>query len=594
MPVTNNKWDFSGYATKSGVKCGDGRTIQKDAFKHQDGTKVPLVWQHDHSDPSNVLGHAILENREDGVFAYGFFNGTPDGLKAKALVQHGDIDSMSIWANELIEKTSVVLHGMIREVSLVLSGKNPGAKILSVVMAHGDGTETELEGEAVVHTGETLTLPNQLQHEGTEQTKTDEPKTETAKDSKAKTIAEIIQGMTDEEKEAMYAVVAKVAEAEVAEAEAQHSTEGDVVVKSNVFEKKEDKTNALRLSHAQFDEIVTEAKRVGSFKQAFMAHSAVMQHAQTYGIENIEYLFPDAKTLTNVPDFIKRDTEWVSTIVDGARHNPFSRIKSVHADITADEARAKGYIKGNLKTEEVFTLLRRTTTPTTVYKKQKIDRDDKVDIVDFDVVAWIKVEMKMMLKEELGRAALISDGRSAANPDHINTDNIRPIYTDNDLYAHHVLVSAPAPDVNEYDHLIESIIRARKFYKGSGNPVMYTTTDILTEMLLLKDANGHRMYRTQGELEAELRVSKIVEVPVMENVTREVTEPGPATLELLAILVNPRDYTWGADKGGEVSMFEDFDIDFNQEKFLIETRLCGCLTIPKSALVFEKAVPPAG
>lgn len=575
--ILRMKFDFSGYATKNDLKCADGRIIRKDAFKNNDGQKVPLVYQHLHNDPSNVLGHALLENREDGVYAYCSFNGTESGKRAKELVEHGDITFLSIYANKLVQKGSDVIHGAIREVSLVLSGANPGAVIDNLAIQHSDGEVVADETEAIITTGMELSLE----------------KIEHAAGADDETIEDIIATMNEKQKDVLYAIVARLVDGgeepedakhsdEENKEDIKHSDEGGSDMKKNVFEaskKEENKQGKTSLTHAELKIILEDAKRLGSLKESFLAH------AGTYGIDNIDYLFPDAKTVTPTPDLIKRDTEWVAGVISGTRHSPFSRIKSTAANLTADEARALGYVKGNLKKEEVIGLLKRVTTPCTIYKKQKLDRDDIIDIVDLDVVAWLKAEMRMMLDEELARVVLVGDGRDAESDDKISETNIRPIYTDDDMYAHHVEI---AVDHNT-EELIDDIIRARKNYKGSGSPALYTDTDTLTEMMLLKDITGRRIYATEAELAAALRVSKIVEVPVMENLTRVVDGN---TLKLKAIIVNLSDYVVGADKGGAISMFDDFDIDYNQYKYLMETRCSGALTRPKSALVVEQIVIP--
>lgn len=562
------KYDFSGYATKNDLKCSDGRTIKKDAFKDNDGKTVPLVWQHFHNTPDNILGHAVLENREDGVYAYCKFNDTPSGKNAKLLVEHGDIKAMSIWANNLKQQVKDVIHGVIREVSLVMSGANPGALIDNVNIAHTDGTYQEDETEALIYSGFNISTA-EIQHEDT---KTD-----------GDTVEEIFATLTDKQKDVVYAMLASVSHSEEAEKDdknLEHQNKGGTILKTNVFDNEVNEEDVkTTLTHDQLREIMTDAQKCGSFKEAFLSH------AQTYGIENIDYLFPDAKTVTPTPDWIKRDTGWVSGVINGTHHTPFSRIKSTAADITAEEARARGYIKGSLKKEEVFKLLKRVTGPTTIYKKQKLDRDDIIDITDLDVVSWLKAEMRMMLDEEIARAALVGDGRDPESEDKINEECIRPIYKDDDMYAHKVAVAVDA----DIEDIIESIIRSRKNYKGSGNPTLYTTTEILTDMLLVKDTIGHRIYKTEAELASALRVSRIVEVPVMDGLSRETEDETPVTLDLLAIMVNLKDYTMGADKGGNVSMFDDFDIDYNQYKYLIETRCSGALIHPKSALVIEQA-----
>lgn len=556
-------FDFSGYATKNNLKCSDGRTICKDAFKDNDGQKVPLVWQHLHNEPYNVLGHALLENREDGVYAYCTLNDSEAGKNARLLVEHGDITALSIYANKLIQKGSSVLHGAIREVSLVLTGANPGALIDNLAFQHSDGSEAVDDTEAIIYSGDNIALKHAEKQE-------QEPD---------KTIEDVFNTLNEEQKTAVYAMISKALEVEDDENEdIEHSEKGGNGVKKNVFEGLEKKSKNV-LSHSQMVEIFEDAQRTGSLKESFLAHIA------TYGIDPIEDLFPEARTITPTPELIKRDTEWVAGVISGTRHSPFSRIKSTAANITADEARALGYVKGNPKKEEIVRVLKRTTTPTTIYKKQKLDRDDILDITDFDVVAWIKAEMRIMLDEEIARAVLIGDGRPVdGDDDKINEECIRPIYTDDDLYSHHVKLTSE----KTVEDLIDEILRARKEYKGSGNPAMYIDTDTLTDMLLLKDITGRRIFRTVSELAAELRVSKIVEVPVMENQTRVDDEDD--TLQLKAIIVNLSDYVIGADKGGSINMFDDFDIDYNQYKYLMETRISGALIRPKSALVIEQVV----
>lgn len=556
-------FDFSGYATKNDLKCSDGRTICKDAFKDNDGQKVPLVWQHLHNEPYNVLGHALLENREDGVYAYCTFNDSEAGKNARLLVEHGDITALSIYANKLIQKGSSVIHGDIREVSLVLTGANPGALIDNLAFQHSDGSETIDDTEAIIYSGDNIALEHAEKQE-------QEPD---------KTIEDVFNTLNEEQKTAVYAMISKALEVEEDdEEEVEHSEKGGNIVKKNVFEGLEEKSKNV-LSHSQMVEIFEDAQRTGSLKESFLAHIA------TYGIDPIEDLFPEARTITPTPELIKRDTEWVAGVISGTRHSPFSRIKSTAANITADEARARGYVKGGLKKEEIVRMLKRITTPTTIYKKQKLDRDDILDITDFDVVAWIKAEMRIMLDEEIARAVLIGDGRPVdGDDDKINEECIRPIYTDDDLYSHHVKLTSE----KTVEDLIDEILRARKEYKGSGNPAMYIDTDTLTDMLLLKDITGRRIFRTVSELAAELRVSKIVEVPVMEDQTR--VDDKEDTLKLKAIIVNLSDYVIGADKGGSINMFDDFDIDYNQYKYLMETRISGALIRPKSALVIEQVV----
>ena len=552
------KFDFSGYATKNNLKCADGRTIKPNAFKDNDGQTVPLVWQHVHNTPDNVLGHALLENRDDGVYAYCKFNDTQAGKNAKLLVQHGDITALSIFANNLVQKGANVIHGVIREVSLVLSGANPGALIDNLSIAHSDGSYTDSEEEAIIYTGLEITT-DEIEHADKNQ-------------NESKTVQEVFDSLTEEQKNVVYAMLAEVIEDDIEHSDEdeddilEHSNnEGGNNMKRNVFDQDLDTEQQETLSHDQIKAIVDDAVRYGSFRDSFLAH------AQEYGIENIDFLFPDAKLVTNPPEWVKRDTTWVAGVLGAVKKTPFSRIKTMHADITEDEARAKGYIKGNEKFEEVFPVFKRTTSPTTIYKKQKLDRDDIIDITDLDVVAWMKQEMRMMLDEEIARVILIGDGRQITDPDKINEENIRPIAHDVDLYSHKVKV---APNISGAT-LIETMIRNRKNYKGSGTPTLYTTNQILIDLLLIKDKIGRRLYNSKAELASALLVKDIVEVEVME-----------AKPELLGIFVNLNDYTLGADKGGQISMFDDFDIDFNQYKYLMETRISGALTRPKSALVF--------
>lgn len=580
------KPDFGGYATKYNVKCTDGRIILPEAFKHMDGMTVPLVWQHLHNTPANVLGHALLEDREDGVYVYGFLNDSDDAKHAKKLIQHKDIDALSIWANKLVEKSQKVAHGVIREASLVLSGANPGAKIDNIAFTHSDGSVVEDEEEAIIHSGLSIELPKELDDE--EEDEIEEDLEEILEDEEVlvhadQTIGDVFNSLSETQKTAVYAIIGQLMESgEIEHSDEENLDEGDSqIMKKNVFDGSaiESEEGQPKLTHAQFNEIMNSAKELGSLKQA------ILKHAGTYGIDNIEYLFPDARNVTKEPTWIARRMEWVAGVLSGTKHSPFSRIKSLHADITADEARARGYVTGNLKVEEVFPILRRITTPHTVYKKQKLDRDDIVDIIDFNVVSWLKSEMRVMLDEEIARAILVGDGRDpvAEVDDHIPTANVRPVWTDSDVYAYHQQVVSTADE----DDLIDEIIRARSEYRGSGNPTMYIAPGILTEMLLLKDADGRRLYRSESELASELRVKKIVEVPVMEDLVRD--DDG-TDYALKAIIVNLRDYTVGADKGGEINFFDDFDIDYNQYKYLIETRISGALTVPKSALIIEQEV----
>ncbi len=606
--MLKTKYDFSGYATKNGLKCSDGRTILRDAFKEQDGQTVPLVWQHLHNEPANVLGHAILENREDGVYCYGKFNDTEAGKNAKQLVSHGDISSLSIYANRLKEQAKKVMHGVVREVSLVLSGANPGALIDNLSFAHGDGSFTEDESEAIIYTGlefahgdgaganESKTVADIFDTLNEEQKSVvyamiahatggdeddaiehQEGALQHAKDDA--TVKQVFDTLNEDQKKVVYYLIGAALE-EAEAGSAKHSNlngEGELIMKTNVFDQStvEDAKNVL--THDQMSTILGDAKRFGSLKESFIAH------AEDYGFDPIDILFPDAKLVdAGGPALIKREDAWVDDVLSGTNHTPFARIRTRFADITADEARAKGYVTGNLKKEEIIPLMKRVTTPTTVYKKQKLDRDDMVDITDFDVVVWLKKEMRGMLNEEIARAVLIGDGRNIGDEDKINEQNLRPIAMDDgSVFVHRVPVAADML----IDEIIDEFIRARKHYKGSGVPALYTATDLLTEMLLVKDKQGHRLYKTVQELASVLRVSKIIEVEPMNEAVRMV---GDDEHKILGIVVNLKDYTIGADKGGQVSMFDDFDIDYNQYKYLIETRISGALTKPKSALIIER------
>ena len=570
-----SNYHFSGWATKNDLKCSDGRTIRKNAFKDNDGQTVPLVWNHQHNDPLNVLGHALLENREEGVYAYCTFNDTPAGLNAKMLVEHGDVSALSIYANRLQQNQGNVTHGVIREVSLVLAGANPGAFIDSIIR-HGETSDEE----AVIYTGENIAI---FHADEEEEKMENENKNE-------KTIQDVVDSMTEEQRNVMYALIGQALEDSV-----QHSDEAEEVennneegedneMKHNVFDNQNENQNTL--SHADMEQILKDAKRLGSLKEA------VLQHADNFGIvkgsgemgAGIEDLFPDYKNMNNVPDFIKRDTGWVAQVMGAVHHTPFSRIKSIHADIREDAARALGYMKGNLKKEEVFSLLKRTTDPQTIYKKQKLHRDDVIDITNFDVVAWLKAEMRMMLEEEIARAILIGDGRLSDDDDKIQQDHIRSIYKDNDLYAIHKVMDNIADADERAKAFIKQAVRARKEYKGSGEPTLFCSEDVLIDCLLLEDNNGRVLYESEQALARALRVKNIITVPVMEGCKREVSG---VKRDLLAIIVNLKDYNVGADKGGAVSMFEDFDIDYNAQKYLIETRCSGALVKPFSAIVIE-------
>ena len=607
MGADEAKPDFSGYATKAGLKCSDGRTITPDAFKHQDKETVPLVWQHGHNEPGNVLGYATLEHREDGIYAYGFFNDNEQAKNAKTLVQHGDIKSLSIYANQLTEKSKQVLHGFIRELSLVLSGANPGALIDNITLAHSDGDMVTLDDEAIIYTG------LELNHADTESSDSTDSNTNESDDTsdEGPTVQEVYNSMTPEQKDVVHYMVGTALEAvkeepatevkqsatneeekeEKEEKVDEEESTSELVHKDNneeegrrmsrnVFEQesggKQEEEHTL--SHDAIKGIVADAQRSGSLKEA------VEHYAIKHGIDNIEVLFPDARSVTETPEFDQRRVEWVSNVMNGTKHSPFSRIKSLVADITFDEARARGYIKGNFKKEEWFAVSKRSTTASTVYKKQKLDRDDIIDITDFDIVMWLKGEMRLMLDEELARSILIGDGRAVDDDDKIKDPmgasegaGVRSVLHDHDLYTTVINIddSAPPPDV------VDGIISAMQYYKGSGSPTLYTTLPVLTSLLLARDTLGHRLWKTPAELASEMGVANIVTVEVME-----------AEENLLGIIVNLKDYTIGADKGGEVNFFDDFDIDYNQYKYLYETRISGALTKIRSAMVVRRA--PSG
>ena len=567
-----NKFDFSGWATRNNLKCSDGRTIMKDAFKHNNGQTVPLVWNHQHNDPLNVLGHALLENRDEGVYAYCKFNETESGKNAKLLVEHGDVSALSIYANQLKQQGSNVLHGAIRELSLVLAGANPGAFIDSVIR-HGDVSDEE----AIIYTGENISLYHaEEQQKDKSEDKKEEPKAEKKEDEE--TVADVFETLNEKQKTIVYAMIGQALEENKEPKDNNNNDDskgGNKTMKHNVFDK-EDTIQKDVLSHSDMEAIFADVKRYGSLRDTVLAH----------GIENIDYLFPDAKNVTDTPQFIQREMGWVQKVMNSVHHTPFSRIKSIFADITEEDARAKGYIKGNFKKDEVFSLLKRTTTPTTIYKKQKLDRDDVVDIVDFDVVAWLKSEMRVMLDEEIARAALVGDGRLSSSDDKINEQNIRPIWTDADLYTIKtpVTVAANATADQKAKAFIRAAIKSRKNYKGSGEPTLYTTEDVLTDCLLMEDTTGRIIYDSVTKLATALRVKEIVTVPVMENLSR--VDEG-TTYGLMGIIVNLTDYNIGADKGGAVNMFDDFDIDYNAQKYLIETRCSGALIKPYSAIALE-------
>ena len=607
--MANKNYDFCGWATRNNIRCSDGRTIRMDAFKENDGQVVPLVWNHKHDDPYNVLGHALLENRNDGVYAYCSFNDTVQGRNAKALVDHGDVSALSIYANQLKQKGGDVLHGLIKEVSLVLAGANPGARIETVVM-HSDDDDSE---ELYV----ICEYADELEHseadseeniENEEEKPMENNKAIEHAEEKEKTVQDVIDTMNEEQKKVLYALVGAALSGEKKE----ENDEEDAEVKHNVFDN-ETETNENVMSHSDMAEIIKNAKRSGSMKAAFedagIESITYLQHddepSYKYGVQNpygimgksadanslgVDALFPDARNYTQTPQWISRNMEWVSKFLNAASHSPFSRVKTMFADITEDEARARGYIKGTLKKEEVFSLLKRVTEPTTIYKKQKMDRDDVIDITDFDVIAWIKAEMRVMLNEEIARAALIGDGRVSGTDGKIDETHIRPIYTDTDFFTIKTTVTAGADDNATAKNIIKAAVRSRKNYKGSGNPTLFTTEDTLTDMLMIEDTTGRVIYDTKEKLCNALRVSDIVTVELMENVSRTVSG---TTKNLIGIIVNPRDYNFGADKGGAINMFDDFDIDYNQMKYLIETRCSGALVRPYSAIVLEMNAPVA-
>lgn len=639
------KYDFSGWATKNDLRCSDGRTIRKDAFKNNDGQTVPLVWNHDHNDPMNVLGHALLENRDEGVYAYCTFNDTAAGNNARQLVRHGDVTALSIYANQLKQHGGDVIHGAIREVSLVLAGANPGA-FIDAVLEHGELSEDS----AIIYTGENISLAHTVTSDGSqnyeaasepaeeaEPEKTPAPQRPSRKrrqtaeaelehaddegesmedesiqdvfntlddkqkdavyamigmalddaqhsdeyseelshadDDEDETVQDVFDTLTDKQKTVVYAIIGQALES--ADEGEDENDEGDTTVKHNIFDTDTQNTDNY-ISHSELNSILDEAKRGGSLREAFLSH----------GIEDIEYLFPDAKNLTDTPEFINQPDEWVAKVMNGTRHTPFARIKTLFADITEDEARAKGYIKGHRKVEEVFGLLKRVTLPTTVYKKQKLDRDDVIDITDFDVVNWLKTEMRGKLNEELARAFLIGDGRNGASEDKINEQNIRPIWTDDELFTikKAISIASNATDDARAKAFIRAAIKARKNYRGSGTPTLFCTEDILTDCLLMEDNTGRVVYDSEAKLATALRVKEIVTVSPMEGVMRE--EDGK-TYALMGLIVNLQDYNVGADKGGAVNMFDDFDIDYNQMKYLIETRCSAALVKPFSAIALE-------
>lgn len=562
-------YDFCGWATKNDLKCSDGRTIRKDAFKENDGQKVPLVWNHQHNEAFDVLGHAMLENRDEGVYAYCKFNDTESGKTAKLLVQHGDVDRLSIYANKLKQQGSNVMHGVIREVSLVLAAANPGAYIENII-AHGEASEDE----AVIYTGENIELFHS--EEGKEgDSKPSEKKEEEKVAENERTVQDVFDEMTEEQKNVVYAMIGMALKengVDDEDEEMNHSEEGDgESMKNNVFDN--DATQEKTLSHADMEEIIGDAKRYGSLKESFLAHAA------DYGIDQIDMLFPEYQSVNGeAPQFIKRTPDgWVDTVMNGVHHTPFSRIKMTFADLREDEARAKGYMKGNLKKEEVFGLLKRTVEPTTIYKKQKLDRDDTIDITDFDVVAWLKSEMRMMLDEEIARAILFGDGRSALSEDKISEKNIIPVISDADLYTIKKKVTKGENETLGHA-IITAAVKAQDDYEGSGNTTFYTAASTITDMLLLEDADGRRMYKDMNDLALAMNVNRIIKVPA------SIIPSG-----VYGVIVDLNDYNVGADKGGAINMFDDFDIDYNQMKYLIETRCSGALVKPYSAIVLKNS-----
>ena len=601
-------YDFSGWVTKNDVRCSDGRVIRHNAFKDQDGTKVPLVWMHQHGGIENVLGNVLLQNRPEGVYGYGSLNESEGADMARIILKHDDVTAMSIYANNLTSNGSDVVHGTIREVSLVLAGANPDARIDEVIV-HGDSNEDELylfnaEDNTLKHSdmSDILFEPvddNVIVHaDNGKEDSVVENKNDTNKSNKSDdaTVEDILNSMNEDQKTVLYYLVGQALKNDTSDNSSNTNTnESDEEdnVKHNVFDQ-DDSVTTDELVHDAMGSIIADAKKGYSMRSVFEDYvnnsdnGEALAHAATYGVDPVDYLFPEAKTITNTPEFIKRDTGWVSQLMSRVHHTPFSRVKSVFADITADEARARGYMKGKLKKEEVFTLLKRSTTPTTIYKKQKMDRDDVIDITDFDVIAWLKGEMRGMLDEEIARAILVGDGRMTDDDDHISEEHIRPIWKDAELYTINALIELEGSETEDdiAKSFIRTAIKSRKDYKGSGNPILFTTEDFLTDMLLLEDKIGHPLYDSVEKLATKLRVSQIVTVEVMEDLTREV---GDTTHTLMGIIVNPADYNVGADRGGAINMFDDFDIDYNQQKYLIETRCSGALIKPYSAIVIESA-----
>lgn len=564
------KYDFGGWATKYNIACSDGRTILNDAFKHCDGMQIPLVWNHNYSGPDSIIGKATLKHADVGVYAYCEFNENETAKTAKNLVIHGDITALSIYANKLKQDGGRVLKGDIKEVSLVLAGANPGASIQEV-LAHGENEES---GAMIYNDEEELVIAHS---DSAEEPVQDEEAlviahSDSAEDQNGKTVGEVYNSMTEEQKK----VVAYIADQLIRE-----SIEEESNMKHNVFEQNQENNE---MKHSEIlEESLKDAKKYGTLKESILAHAA------TYGIEDIESLFPEEHALNHEPHIIDNDQSWVAKFLNNTKKSPFSRLKAVHADTRDDKARALGYVKGNLKKEEVFSLLNRVTSPQTVYKKQKLDRDDILDITDFDVVAFMKKEMRMKLEEELARAMLIGDGRDpiAAGNDKIKENHIRPVFNDSDLYTIKAELPTSVHKLGEAHDVIRTVIKAMAEYEGKGQPMMFVHPDLLADMLLIEDENGRFIYENEAVLAKTLRVKEIVPVPLMKGLTRKDKES--VVHDVKAIIVNPADYTVGADKGGQVAMFEDFDIDYNQQKYLIETRCSGSLMQPKTAICVEKA-----
>ena len=617
------KFDFGGYATKNDLKCADGRTIRKDAFIDCDGMNVPLVWAHKHDDPARILGHAILENREDGVYTYGSFNDTESGRNAKELVRHGDVRALSIYANQLVQKGGDVIHGMIREVSLCLAGANPGARIEelsfehsidedcedfeallfngeNIVIEHAEEADSAKE-EAVEHTEDNDSANEEVIEHAEKEKKEEAPVAEETKKESEKTVKDVFDSMNEEQKNVVYFMIGQALENE-------KSDEEEKEVSHNLFEN--NGGNEEYLAHAAMTDaietVIKDGQRYGSLRKSYEHHmqeGGALAHAidttgltvpdvtnaaykvnPGYGINGLEYLFPEARELNDLPEFIKRDTTWVDFVLNGVKKTPFARVKTTFANITEDEARAKGYLKGKMKKEEFFSLMKRETTPTTIYKKQRFDRDDLIDLAKPQVVAWVKTEMRMMLNEELARAILIGDGRLASSDDKIFEDKIRPIVSDENFFTiKETVPTGGGTDEEIAKNLIKAAVRARKNYKGTGSPLFFTTESWLTEMLLAEDSIGRRLYETKASVAAAMRVRDVVPCELLENYT------DANGRELIGIIVNPIDYNVGTDKGGEVNMFDDFDIDYNQFKYLIETRCSGALIKPYSAIALFKA-----